>query len=400
MKFAHMADCHIGGWRDPKLKDSSVRAFEKAADKCIEENVDFVLVSGDLFNTSLPPVDSLKIVVEKLKQLRDREIKTYIIPGSHDFSPSGKTMLDVLDSAGLVVNVARGKAENDKLYLNFTVDEKTGAKITGMVGRKGSLEKNYYEALAREPLEKEGGYKIFLFHTALTELKPKEFEKMDSAPVSFLPKGFNYYAGGHVHVVDKAGFDNHKTVVFPGPLFPNSFSELEKLQAGGFYIVEDDKARFEPIVVHPVSSIKIDCNHKNPEEVEQLIDEEMKNKEFPGMIVTIRLFGQLKTGRASDIKFKDIFRKFYGKGAFFVMKSTSKLSSREFEEVKVETGSVDEIEERLIKENTGKSGVFSAEKERKIVLELMSAFAEEKLEGEASADFERRIRQAVSSVFH
>ena len=32
-------------------------------------------------------------------------IEVYVIPGSHDFSPSGKTMLDVLENSGLVINV-------------------------------------------------------------------------------------------------------------------------------------------------------------------------------------------------------------------------------------------------------------------------------------------------------
>ncbi len=30
MKFAHMADCHIGSWREPKLNNISTQAFEKA----------------------------------------------------------------------------------------------------------------------------------------------------------------------------------------------------------------------------------------------------------------------------------------------------------------------------------------------------------------------------------
>ncbi|MBI2140227.1 metallophosphoesterase, partial [Candidatus Woesearchaeota archaeon] len=58
MKFAHMADCHIGGWRDPKLRLVNAEAFQKAAAVCIEKNVDFILIAGDLFNTSLPPMDS------------------------------------------------------------------------------------------------------------------------------------------------------------------------------------------------------------------------------------------------------------------------------------------------------------------------------------------------------
>ncbi|MBN2111499.1 exonuclease SbcCD subunit D [Candidatus Woesearchaeota archaeon] len=398
MKFAHLADCHIGSWRDPKLRESSTKAFVKAVEKIKEENVDFVLLSGDLFNTSHPPVDSLRIVVAKLKELKDSSIPVYIVAGSHDFSPSGKTMLDVLESAGFVVNVARGKVEENRLYLNFTVDKKTNAKITGMIGKKGGLEKSYYESLVRAPLEKEAGYKIFMFHTALTELKPKELEKMDSAPVSFLPKGFDYYAGGHVHIVDKKSLEGYKAIVFPGPLFPNSFSEIEKLQNGGFYIVEDDAIRYEPIVVNPVFSINIDCSSKNPEEVELEIMKGVKNKEFLNTIVTIRLFGQLKTGRPSDINFKEVFRKFYGKGAFFVMKNSNKLTSREFEEVKVDTGSVDDIEEKLIAENSGQSGMFDPEKERRMIKELMHALSAEKNEGENSADFEKRLRESMNKI--
>lgn len=66
MKFAHLADCHIGNWRDPKMADLSTKAFTKAIDTCIHEKVDFVLISGDLFNTSLPSIDRLKEVTKNL----------------------------------------------------------------------------------------------------------------------------------------------------------------------------------------------------------------------------------------------------------------------------------------------------------------------------------------------
>ena len=85
MKFAHLADCHIGGWRDPKLRNIAAKAFEKAIDSCIEKNVDFILIAGDLFNTSLPSVDGLKLAVKKLKELKDKNIPVYLIAGSHDF---------------------------------------------------------------------------------------------------------------------------------------------------------------------------------------------------------------------------------------------------------------------------------------------------------------------------
>src|SRR4030043_483171 len=129
MRFAHMADCHIGAWNDPKMRQASIKAFERAVDICIKEGVDFVLIAGDLFNTSLPGIDSLKATVKKLRELKENDITVYVIPASHDFPPSGKTMLEVLEEAGLVINVSKGDFSNEKIVLKFTTDKKTGARI-------------------------------------------------------------------------------------------------------------------------------------------------------------------------------------------------------------------------------------------------------------------------------
>src|SRR3989338_10370238 len=135
MRYAHFSDVHIGSWRDPKMRDLSTLAFQQAVDFCIHKEVQFILLAGDLFNTSMPTIDHLKAVVIKLKELKTKNIPVYAIAGSHDFSPSGKTMLDVLEKAGLLHNVVKGSVENEKLKLSFTVDPSTGVKITGMIGK-------------------------------------------------------------------------------------------------------------------------------------------------------------------------------------------------------------------------------------------------------------------------
>jgi len=400
MKFAHMADCHIGSWRDPKLRDAALNAFSKAVDICIEKEVDFILISGDLFNTSLPAIDQLKKTVLRLKQLKDKNIAVYIVPGSHDFSPSGKTILDVLENAGLLVNVVKGSVEDGKLKLKFTVDIKTGAKITGMLGKKGALERKFYFDLIKDNLEKEKGYKIFMFHSALTEFKPEELDKMQSHPLSLLPKNFDYYAGGHVHYVFEKKEEGFGQIVYPGPLFPNSFRELEKLERGGFYIVEDNKLEFMPLQIYNVCKMEIDCNHKSPEEIDAEVLQEIKNKEFNNTIVTIRLTGTLKSGKPSDIDFKEIFTILYNKSAYFVMKSTSKLTTKEFEEIKIEQGSVKDVEEKLIKEHLGQILVkgIDAKKEEKLTKELIKVLSKEREEGERVVDFEARIKEEVEGV--
>jgi len=400
MKFAHMADCHIGSWRDPKLRDTSTNAFIKAVDKCVKEKVDFILIAGDLFNTSFPRLDNLKTVVSKFKQLRDLEIPVYIVPGSHDYSPSGKTILDVLEEAGLFINVFKGSVEDGKLKLNFTIDKKTGVKITGMLGKRGALERSYYEKLIVENLESEKGFKIFLFHSGIDELKPKEMENIISQPLSLLPKGFDYYAGGHVHIVDDKQIEGYGRIAYPGPLFPNSFAELEKLETGGFYIVEDKNARWEPIQIYNVSKINKNCTHKTPEQIKSEILDEIKNKEFNNTIVLIRLHGALESGKPSDIDFREIFNAAYNKSAYFVMKSSHALVSKEFEEVKTDARNAEDIEHFLIKEHLGQIKVesLSLEKEEELVKNLMAVLSSEKQEGETVNDFERRIKEEISKV--
>lgn len=60
---------------------------------------------------------------------------------------------------------------NGKLQLEFKTDEKTKAKLCGISGRKLGIEKEYYNILDREPLEKEEDFKIFVLHGAVSEYK-------------------------------------------------------------------------------------------------------------------------------------------------------------------------------------------------------------------------------------
>jgi len=400
MKFAHLADCHIGSWRDPKLRDISTIAFQKAIGECIEENVDFILIAGDLFNTSLPRIDNLKTVVNILRKLKEKSIAVYIIPGSHDYSPSGKTMLDVLENAGLFTNVVRGEEVDGRIKLKFTIDPKTGAKITGMLGRRLSLEKEYYKSLLTENLEQEGGYKIFMFHSGIDELKPEDMQNIITQPLSLLPKNFDYYAGGHVHIVKDTKIEGYGTIAYPGPLFPNSFSELEKLETGGFYIVEDSIPKWRPIQVYNICKIIKDCSGKSPEQVYSGLMAEIKDKEFINTIVLIRLFGSLSSGKPYDIDFKEIFSLLYDKSAYFVMRNINQLTTKEFEEIKIGSKSVEDTEEAIIKEHLGQIKLknIDSKREEELIKQIMHTLTTEKQDGENAADFEKRIKDEMARV--
>lgn len=385
MKFAHMADCHIGGWPDPKLKELGIKAFKKAIDICIGEHVGFILISGDLFNTALPQIELIRDVAKALNKVREHDISVYVIPGSHDFSPSGKTMLEVLEKAGLCENVY--KIDNNKL--SFTID-KTNVKITGMLGRRGGLEKNDYEQLDKKELEEEKGFKIFMFHSALTELKSKDMEKIESYPLSLLPLNFDYYAGGHMHEVEEAKY-GRGIVTEPGALFPNNFKELEKFEHGGFFIVNEKlEKKWVAVNVKEVESFCFSAENKDAEELQNEITNALKQSDLKGKIITVRAEGTLARGKPSDISFSKIFSKF--PEAYVILKNTSKLASKEIVAIRADSGSAKEIEERIIKESKESGqGPELIKDYNGIIHKLMSVLDEEKVEGEKKADFEKRL---------
>jgi len=388
VRFAHLADCHLGGWREPKLRDANGRAFVMVVDMILTSRVDFVLIAGDLFNTSMPSIDALRLAVEQLKRFKDVGIPVYAIAGSHDFSPSGKTMLDVLDRAGLLVNVFKGAVVDGKLSLEFTIDEKTGVKLTGMIGKKGGLDKALYDGLIRDHLETESGTKIFLFHCSLAEVKPKELEDMDAMPVSYLPRGFIYYAGGHVHVRDNASVGGLANIVYPGPTYPNNLAELEKLRHGSFVLYEDGKVTHVPIEPHRVVPVHLEAC-RSAVETEAALAKILAGVDVTDAIVTLRVRGTLSEGKPSDIPFEAISQSLVERGAFAVLRNTAHLSSKEFTEIKVKEGTVEDVERELI----------ASQKERRdLIPQLMSALASQKDEGEKVVDFERRVRSDVDAL--
>lgn len=390
MKFAHMADCHIGGWRDPKMQSASMEAFVQAIDTCIERRVDFLLIAGDLFNTSVPSIDRLKEAFIKLSELKEAGIPMYFIPGSHDYSPSGKTMLDIIEVSGFGTNVMKGDInENGMLELEFTEDQKTGAKITGIYGRKGGLESDLFKNLSEIALETDG-YRIFMFHTAITEMKTKDLEMMDSMSMKSLPKGFDYYAGGHVHIVAQEKKEKGN-IAYPGPLFPNSFSEFEKLSHGGFFIIEDDEAAYVPLKLYRHLPIVVECEKLTPAQVEEEVRRKYKEAELGHAIVTLRVQGELISGKTIDIDFRAMIKEMYDKGAYFVMKNTSGLKSPEISEVKVDAASTDEIESRIISET-------ESILEDETVVELMRALGSAQNDDEKKSEYETRVKADALKV--
>jgi len=129
VRFAHIADVHLGGWKQKPLQDLNFQSFKRAIDICLEQKLDFVLIAGDLFDSAYPPIEVLRDTFGEFKRLREAKLPCFIIAGSHDYSVSGKTFLDVLEKAGFCKNVTDIEETENGIILNPFIFGKNQLKI-------------------------------------------------------------------------------------------------------------------------------------------------------------------------------------------------------------------------------------------------------------------------------
>ena len=373
-RFAHLADVHLGGWKQQPLQDLNFQSFKKALDTCISERVEFVLIAGDLFDSPYPSIEILKETFAEFKKLSEARIPCFIIAGSHDYSVSGKTFLDVLEKAGFCKNVTDVEEREDALILNPTIFK--GIAIYGYPGRKSGLE---VKDLRRVKLnDAPGMFKIFMLHTTID--KAKGTLPIDSIETDFLPK-VDYYALGHLHIDFQ-----HENFVYPGPIFPNNFAELEDLHYGRFYIVDTESGSLKRIELKLKGIEAIEINIKDSISATEKIISEINKREVEDKIILLRVRGELEEGKTSDIKFQEIEEAAKRKKAYFLLKNTHDLRVKE-EELEIEIKETENIEEETIKVYTEQN----PSELNDLITSLINSFSIEKQEGETAENFTNRL---------
>jgi exonuclease SbcD len=405
-KFAHFADCHIGANRDPVLENLELTAFRNALDICIEEKVDFILITGDLFHANIPDMHAANEAVKKMKEARDANIPIYVIYGSHDYSPNETSIIDILDSTGLIKKIVKGEILEDKLTLKVFTDPKTKAKLVGISARKTGLEKNYFEILDRESLEKEKGFKIFAFHSAISELKPAFLTQMESVPISLLPRGFNYYGSGHIHQRVETSLPEYERIIYPGTLFAGYSRDLEDSARGtkrGIYIVSFDEKieeiKFQEILVCDFIYFEYDVSNKNSVQARNDLFEKLGEFEVKDKIAVIKVRGELSGGKTSEISTSEISEYLTEKSAKDVIINRYGLTSKEYSPFKVMGEDIPTIEDRLFRENIGAVKVsiegLKAEKGTKLAIDLLKVLKQEQKLNETKKDYTERIQKSA-----
>ncbi len=262
MKFAHLADAHLGyeQYHLPFRAEDFAKSFKSAVESVVEQDVDIVIISGDLFHRSNPNPKTIKQAIEILNLLRRENIPVFAIEGNHDKTIKDVSIYDLLESLGLLFKLGLRKkfVKSDflksKTFGNYSLvyANYDGLTIFGDTHRSSHQFKLLMEDRYLPDCD------IVVLHMSVKEVVDFEIRD-DYVTLKDLPKA-KYYALGHIHIPISKNISD-SLFVYPGcperfdareySLKIDYFDELVVSEGyeKGFFIVKNFKPKF----------VKIDC---------------------------------------------------------------------------------------------------------------------------------------------
>jgi DNA repair protein SbcD/Mre11 len=102
VRILHTSDWHLGrSFHREGLLGAQAGFVDHLVDTVRAERVDLVLVSGDVYDRALPPVDAVALAAEALRRLADQRVRVVLISGNHDSAQRLGFAADLIDSAGI-----------------------------------------------------------------------------------------------------------------------------------------------------------------------------------------------------------------------------------------------------------------------------------------------------------
>ena len=210
-RFIHTADLHLDSplrslaLRDPDLAElvagASRQALRATIDLCLSEQVDALVIAGDLYDGTQTSLKTLRYLAAELARLDQAGIRTFLIRGNHDAMSQITRELTLPPSAHLF-GARAGVVQLDAGALRVAVH--------GLSFRDPKAPENL---LPQYQPPRSDCVNIGLMHTSLNGALGHD----PYAPCTLADlqgSGFTYWALGHIH--KRAVHQGACTVVMPG----------------------------------------------------------------------------------------------------------------------------------------------------------------------------------------
>ena len=285
MRILHTSDLHIGKKLYSSDRIEEQKAFLQELSKvCEEEQIDIVLIAGDLFDTFNPSTASMKLLYDSLCDISKGGTRPVVaIAGNHD-SADRIDMPDSFSQRNGIFFVGNYGSHQEPIRLNADISLEKSAPnymqfrfskydyplqliVTPFVNEQRLREKFSIENEERELRdwlqdiwhetisfqERENGIKVLMSHLFVLENENDErTEPEDENAINIggasaiysenIPEEIQYTALGHLHRCQKVG---KREIWYSGSPLAYSFSEDEQDK---YFLIVDIEPNEKPIV--------------------------------------------------------------------------------------------------------------------------------------------------------
>ena len=288
MKIIHTSDWHIGKIvNEYSMIDDQKYILNKLIELIDEENIDVLMIAGDVYDRSIPPVEAVELLNETLSKLIiDRNVSVLVISGNHDSGERLSFGSKILEKQGLYIAgsddklykkvVLRDNNQNVNFYLvpykdpaltkkllnNKEIRSHNDAMIAVIDKIKEELNENEinilighgYVTMKREEAIEGNDHKY-----EVAELQTSESERPLSIGGTDLIDGnifkdFDYVALGHLHGRQRIG---RETMRYSGSLLKYSFSEVKQKKSVAVLDLIDKDINIELKELKPLRDLRI-----------------------------------------------------------------------------------------------------------------------------------------------
>jgi len=235
MKFLQISDTHLG-YHQYGLSERGqdfFDVFEEAVEIAINENVDFILHSGDFFHTSRPSNEVFLKSINLIRKLKEKNIPVFVISGNHDRGNQVRDIspLKILESFGLKV-VEQGSIEYEGVIIS-------GLKYISKVAVRENGIKEILEKYLEESPDKNAKHLLMLHH----EFQPF-FPNSTLNLNKDIPEGFDYIGIGHYHIPQKPFDLKGSLIVYSGSTEFTAYNEKEENYPKGVHLLKYENKQF------------------------------------------------------------------------------------------------------------------------------------------------------------
>ncbi|NRB38563.1 MAG: exonuclease SbcCD subunit D [Pseudomonadales bacterium] len=257
MKFLHTSDWHIGRqFHNVSLLEDQAHVLEQIIDYMQTENIDALVIAGDLYDRSVPPAAAVALLDEIFQRIGiDLGIPILLIPGNHDsaqrlgfaskhLSESGLYIFSDLNDINKPINLT-GKSGIAVNFYGIPYNDPEQARhcfTENTIKNHNDAHSLICAKISQHAEFDPQANNVLISHCFVDGAEESESERPLSIGgadrVDFAPMlAFDYVALGHLHSPQYRG---DKNIRYSGSILKYSFSEVTQKKAVTLVEVNDE----------------------------------------------------------------------------------------------------------------------------------------------------------------